>query len=45
MKKMRKYATYPRYFHVVVKCGSEEEQRKLYERLVAEGYTARVCVL
>ncbi len=38
-------AACPRYFHVVVKCGSEEEQRKLYERLVAEGYAARVCVL
>ena len=28
MKRMRKYANYPRYFPVVVKCGSEEEQRK-----------------
>lgn len=45
MTRTRKDVSYPRYFHVVVKCGSEEEQRKLYERLVAEGYTARVCVL
>ena len=45
MTNSKKDAAYPRYFHVVIKCGSEEEQRQLYERLAAEGYTARVCVL
>ena len=35
----------PSVFELVVKCGDEEEQRALFERLVSEGYDVRLCNL
>jgi len=35
----------PSVFELVVKCGDEEEQRALFERLVSEGYNVRLCNL
>ena len=35
----------PNVFELVVKCGDEEEQRALFERLVSEGYDVRLCNL
>lgn len=35
----------PSVFELVVRCGDEEEQRALFERLVSEGYNVRLCNL
>lgn len=35
----------PSVYELVVKCGDEEEQRSLFERLVSEGYDVRLCNL
>lgn len=38
-------AILPESFQVVVECRDEEEQRAVYERLAAEGYTCRLLTL
>jgi hypothetical protein len=35
----------PESFQLLVDCRDEQDQRALYERLVAEGYSCRVLVL
>ncbi len=35
----------PALFQIVVECGDEDEQRKLYERLTTEGHKCRVLTL
>jgi hypothetical protein len=35
----------PDSFQIVITCANEEEQRKLYERLTAEGYACKVITL
>lgn len=35
----------PELFQVLVSCGDEDAQRRLYERLTAEGYECRVVTL
>lgn len=35
----------PALYQIVVECGNEEEQRRLYERLTAEGHQCRVLTL
>jgi hypothetical protein len=37
--------TYKSQYGVVVICGSEEEQRSVYERLLADGLTLKVVTV